>query len=60
MDRLRHPGALDSVRRSPRFAGQSYSGQNGTNGTPIVIGPDTGVDAPPPAAGDVHGDTELP
>ncbi len=40
--------------------GQSYSGQNGTNGTPIVIGPDSGVDAPPPAAGDVHGDTELP
>ncbi len=32
--------------------GQSYSGANGNgngNGTPIVVGPDTGVDAPPPA-----------
>ena len=36
--------------------GQSYS--NG-NGTPIVIGPDAGVDAPPPAGPDVHG-SDLP
>lgn len=37
--------------------GRSYS-NNGTgdeSGTPIVIGPDTGVDAPPPAGPDVHG-----
>jgi cell division protease FtsH len=37
--------------------GKSYSGNNGT---PVVIGPDTGVDAPPPAGGDVHGNPELP
>jgi len=37
--------------------GQSYSGQNGT---PIVVGPDTGVDAPPPAGPPVHEDPDLP
>ncbi|MEJ7634645.1 ATP-dependent zinc metalloprotease FtsH [Aeromicrobium sp.] len=42
------------------IAGQSYSGQNGTNGTPIVIGPGAGVDAPPPAGPDVHGSPDLP
>jgi cell division protease FtsH len=38
------------------IAGKSYSqnGQNGSNGTPIVIGPDSGTDAPPPAGPDVH------
>jgi cell division protease FtsH len=40
--------------------GQSYSGVNGTNDTPIVIGPDAGVDAPPPAGPDVHGGQDLP
>ncbi len=41
--------------------GRSYSknGQNGTNGTPIVIGPDSGSDAPPPAGPDIHGDQSL-
>ncbi|AXT83838.1 cell division protein FtsH [Aeromicrobium sp. A1-2] len=38
------------------IAGRSYSGQNGT---PIVVGPDAGVDAPPPAGPDVHGDPGL-
>ncbi|MGA8987879.1 ATP-dependent zinc metalloprotease FtsH [Aeromicrobium sp.] len=39
------------------IAGNSYSGQNGT---PVVIGPDSGSDAPPPAGPDVHGHPELP
>ena len=36
------------------IAGQSYSGNNGRNGTPISIGPDAGTDAPSPAGPDVH------
>ena len=39
----------------PTVEGRSYAGKN--NGTPVVIGPDTGPDAPPPAGPDVHGDT---
>ncbi|MCW2830716.1 MAG: cell division protein FtsH [Aeromicrobium sp.] len=38
--------------------GNSYSA-NGTNGTPIVIGPDAGVDAPPPAGPGMHGNDEA-
>ena len=38
--------------------GRSYSGNDDT-GTPIVIGPDAGVDAPPPAGPDVHGGDGL-
>jgi cell division protease FtsH len=33
--------------------GRSYSGNNGT---PIVVGPDSGVDAPPPAGPQIHDD----
>ena len=41
--------------------GQSYSGANGSkNGTPIVVGPDAGVDAPAPAGPDVHGTPDVP
>jgi cell division protease FtsH len=37
--------------------GKSYSGKNGT---PVVIGPDSGVDAPPPAGPDMHRDPDVP
>ncbi|MET0449976.1 MAG: ATP-dependent zinc metalloprotease FtsH, partial [Aeromicrobium sp.] len=37
--------------------GRSYSGENGT---PIVVGPDAGVDAPPPAGPPIHDDPNLP
>ncbi len=35
-------------------AARNNAGSNGQNGTPMVIGPDTGSDAPPPAGPDVH------
>ncbi|WP_435708096.1 ATP-dependent zinc metalloprotease FtsH [Aeromicrobium sp. CF3.5] len=36
-------------------AARNNSSSNGQNGTPMVIGPDSGSDAPPPAGPDVHG-----
>jgi len=36
-------------------ASRTASDQNGHHGTPVVIGPDSGSDAPTPAGPDVHG-----
>jgi cell division protease FtsH len=40
--------------------GKSYAGQNGTGGTPIVVGPDAGPDAPPPAGPPMHETPDAP
>ena len=40
--------------------GQSYSGTNDSTGTPIVVGPDAGVDAGSPAGPPIHHDPDLP